>query len=283
MKSFYLKLLFLFGPILSVFSITSGKDSALLIFPQTRIFPVVFIDPLECQLSGSSTFLFRKDNDLSLYNQVNFGLIKPVIARHTEKISWEINFGAGTFTQFDLLKKASGSFLAGLLNNDYKISADFSLQIDNNIFRIRTFHLSSHLGDDYMLRHNDTIPNDKSNNYEQVDLTYLHAKANDYWYLGAGEIYTVYSFRKRFSLFCGGLWTFGKLERINFFGTFNLKFLQENSFAPDFRDAYGINLMRNHERYMRIWVEFYSGHLPYSTLKYGRISWMGAGMSILVF
>jgi len=283
MKLFFLLVLLAPKVTFTAYSSSGYRDSSICFFPHSRIFASVFLDPLECQVSGSSTFLFRKGIDRSLYNIVNFGFTKPLLAKHSENQSWEINFGAATFTQFNLLKKSNGDYLAGLLNNDYKLSADFSLQKKNSVFRIRLFHVSSHLGDDYMLRHNDTIPNDKSNNYEQVDLTYLHKKENNYWYAGMGEIYTIYSFRKRFSVFCGGLWTYGNSDKINFFGTFNLKLLQENNFSPDFRDAYGVNLMRNHESIMRIWIEFYSGHLPYSTLKYGRISWMGAGMSFNLY
>ena len=280
MKLFFIKLLLLLSLSYSAFASSGNRDSTFYFFPHSRIFPSVFLDPLECQISGASNFLSRKGNNLSLYNLVNFGFTTPVIAKHSEAFSWEINFGAATFTQFDLLKKSNGSYLAGLLNNDYKLTADFSLQKNRNVFRLRLFHISSHLGDDYMLRHNDTIPNDKSDNYEQADFTFLRLNGKDYWYAGAGEIYTPYSFRKRFSVFGGGLWNFGKSEKINFFGSFNLKLLQENNFSPDFRDAYGINIMRNKEPLLRIWIEFYSGHLPYSTLKYGRISWIGAGMSI---
>lgn len=221
-----------------------------------------------------------KNYNASLYNLVEFGFTKPVFAKHTENHSWEINFGAATFTQFDLIRRIDGSFLAGLMNNDYKVSIDLSLQKKDNVFRFRIFHLSSHLGDDYMARHNDTIVNNKSDNYEQADFTFLHKTGPNYWYAGAGEIYTIYSFRKRFSLFGGGMWTFGKSEKVNFFGTFSLKLLQENNFYPDFRDAYGINFCRNKQSFLKIWIEFYSGHLPYSTINYGKISWVGAGMTI---
>jgi hypothetical protein len=182
---------------------------------------------MDCQTSGGSNFLFRKGNDLSLYSMVNLGFTKPVIAKHGEPLSWELNLGAAAFTQFDLIKKPNSSYLAGLLNNDYEISADFSLQKNNNVFRFRLFHLSSHLGDDYILRHNDTIPNNKSDNYEQADLTWLRLIGDNYWYAGAGEIYTPYVFRKRFSMNGGGLLNFGKSEHINFFTSANIKFLEE--------------------------------------------------------
>jgi hypothetical protein len=280
----YIILIFLLLEIeISAVAKSENKDSSLLFFPHTHIFPSIFLDPLECQINGGSNFLFRKGSDVSLYSLVNFGFIKPVIARHNESGSWELNFGAATFTQFDLIRRTNGSYLAGLLNNDYKISADFSLQKNNSVFRFRLFHISSHLGDDYMLRHNDTIPNNKSDNYEQADLTYLRLKGDNYWYIGAGEIYTRYAFRKRFSLQGGGLLNVGKSEHINFFTSVNIKLLAEYSFVPDMRTALGININRKGEPIMRIWLEYYSGQLPYSTLNYGRVNWIGMAMCINLY
>ncbi|MHC1703841.1 MAG: DUF1207 domain-containing protein [Tenuifilaceae bacterium] len=258
-------------------------DSSIVFLPKTRIFPVIFNDPLECQINGGTYLLNRKGSDLSLYNQVNIGFTKPIVAKHLKSISWEINFGAATFTQFDLIKKETGTYLAGLLNNDYKISLDFSIQKTNNLLRFNAFHVSSHLGDDYMLRHNDSLPNDKSVNYEQLDLTYLRLKGENYWYAGLGEIYTKYVFRERFSLHGGGYIRFGNPKPLNLFASINLKVFAENSFNPDIRSAFGLSINRKSEPLIRIWLEYYSGQLPYSTLDYGRVNWIGLAMWINVF
>jgi hypothetical protein len=256
-------------------SIGVKRDSSIVYFPQNRLFPVVFLDPLECQTNGGSYFLFRKENDLSLYSVVNLGFTKPVIAKKGESLSWEMNIGAATFTQFDLIYKDNSTYLAGLLNNDYKISADLSIQKSNDLLRIRVFHVSSHLGDDYMLRHNDSVPNDKSVNYEQVDLTWLRQKGSDYLYAGIGEIYTRYAFRKRFSLQGGGLLNFSSSKPVNLFTSVNIKLFAENDFRPDIRSAFGVAFNRKSEPLFRIWLEYYSGRLPYSTLEYGRVNWLG--------
>lgn len=249
-------------------------------FPETRLFPSLFLDPLECQVIGGSYFLFRKRSDLSLYSVVNLGFTKPVLAKHSDSVSWELSFGAASFTQFDLIRKENGSYLAGLLNNDYKINCDLSIQKNNNIMRLRLFHLSSHLGDDYILRNNDTILNDKSVNYEQADLTYLRLKGTNYWYAGLGEIYTKNAFRKRLSLSGGGLLNFGKSNPVKLFTSLNLKLFAENNFVPDIRTSFGISFNHKAESLIRIWVEYYSGQLPYSTLDFGRVNWLGAGMWI---
>ena len=258
------------------------KDSTISFLPKQKIFPVIFLDPLECQVSGGSYFLSRSESNLSLYSNVCLGLNKPILKVNGKKFTSEAAFGAATFTQFDLVKKDNGSYLAGLLNNDYKVSLEYSIKSKQNLFKIRVFHVSSHLGDDYMLRHNDTIPNDKSVNYEQGDITYLKLYHKSYWYLSVGEIYTKYLFRKRFSCFTGYLLEFKDYRTFSFFTALNVKFFAENNFQPDCRASIGINCKRENEPIVRIWFEYYNGHLPYSTLDYGRVNWFGFAMWINV-
>ena len=261
-------------------TIYGQRDSTLIFFPENRLFPALFLDPLECQIMGGSYFLAQNSRDLSLYSTVNLGFNKPVISKHGEDISSELNFGAAAFSQFDLIKVDDGSYLAGFMNTDFKISADYTIQKNNNLIRLRTFHISSHLGDDYMNRHLDTLINDKSVNYEQVDLTYLRSTANSFFYAGTGYIYTKNVFRERLSFQGGGVLSLGKPGPISYFTGLDLKLLAENSFYPDIRTAFGVSFNRKSESLIRVWVEYYSGQLPYSTIDYGRVNWFGIGMRI---
>jgi hypothetical protein len=280
MRKLYLALFFLLFITDSSEAFSDKADSAFTVFPESRIYPVIYLDPLECQIMGGSYFLFQENNDLSLYSTVNLGFSIPVFAGKGEKIAWELNFGTAIFSQFDLIKKDDGTHLAGLINNDFKLSGDFTVSRNSNRLRLRTFHLSSHLGDDYMLRHPDTLTNDKSGNYEQADLTYLRLYGNNYWYAGAGYIYTIHVFRERFSIQAGGLLNFREEKALSCFTGIDIKFLEENSFSPDLRAALGINLKRRSEPLVRIWAEYYSGRLPYSTIDYGRVKWIGMAMAL---
>ncbi len=261
-------------------ALSSKRDSSVLFFSGNRLYPIVFLDPLECQVNGGSYFLFREGSNGSLYSHTNFGITRPVITKYGDLFSWEMNFGAGTFTQFDLIRKDDGSYLAGLLNNDYKLSTDLNIQRKNHNIHLRIFHLSSHLGDDYIIRNNDSLLNDKSMNYEQIDLTYLRLRGENYWYAGIGEIYTKHVFRKRLSFQGGGLVVFGIPKTVNPFLSVNLKMFAENDFIPDVRTATGVNVMHRTQPIMRLWFEYYSGELPYGTLHYGRVSWIGLAMAV---
>jgi hypothetical protein len=264
----------------SISAIPDKQDSTLTWLSGKRIFPVIFLDPLECQTGGGSYFLSQEEKNLSLYSTVNLGFTKPIISHTGKSVSWELNFGTAIFTQFDLIKREDGSYLAGLINNDYKISLDYSLKKNKNIFKLRIFHLSSHLGDDYIARNPDSTVNDKSENYEQIDLTLLRFFGTNYLYAGVGEIYTPYVFRERFSMQAGGLLNFGSSKPVSFFTSANIKLLAENDFIPDVRTALGINFNRKSESIFRIWLEYYNGQLPYSTIDYGRVNWLGMALAI---
>jgi len=258
------------------------KDSSLVILPESRIYPVVFLDPLECQIMGGSYFLFSPDNKTSLYSTVNLGFSKPILAGRGRRFSWELNFGTAIFSQFDLMKKDDGTYLAGLINNDFKLSGDLAIRSENNLLRLRTFHISSHLGDDYLQRHGDTLTNDKSVNYEQVDLTYMRMRGNNYLYAGAGYIYTIYVYRERFSFQAGGLMNFRETRPVSLFTGLDMKVLEENDFYPDIRTAFGVRFNRRSSPLVRIWAEYYTGRLPYSTIDYGRINWLGLAMALIL-
>ena len=262
---------------------SSEQGTPVVFFPGQRLFPSVFLDPLECQAAGGSYFLFRKDENLSLYSNVSLGFLKPVLAGIKGKTSWEFAFGTSVFTQFDLQMKDGGTYLAGLLNSDYKLTADFSLKKKNSIIRFRLFHISSHLGDDYMLRTNDTLPNDKSVNYEQADLTWMLVKGESYIYAGFGEIYTINVFRKRFSVQAGYLLERKTEKTVSLFTSSNIRLLAENNFYPDIRLAAGISFNRKGESLARIWAEYYYGRLPYGTIDYGRLNWAGLALSMDLF
>ena len=280
MRKLYLALIYLLIITDSSEAFSDKGDSAFRVFPERRIYPVIYLDPLECQIMGGSYFLFQENKDLSLFSTVNLGFSLPVFAGKGEKIAWEVNFGTAIFSQFDLVKKDDGTHLAGLMNNDFKLSGDFTIRKNRSHLRLRTFHLSSHLGDDYLLRHSDTLTNDKSLNYEQADLTYLRLNGNNYWYAGAGYIYTIHVYRERFSIQAGGILNFREEKTLGCFTGLDMKLLEENSYNPDIKAAFGINLKRRNEPLVRIWAEYYSGRLPYSTIDYGRVNWIGMAMAL---
>ncbi len=56
--------------------------------------------------------------------------------------------------------------------------------------RLQVFHISSHFGDDYMLRNEYFEQNNKTVNYEQIDVIYLYRNIGSNYYFGMGEVST---------------------------------------------------------------------------------------------
>jgi len=258
------------------------SDSSFVWFPEKRVWPIMTLDPLECQPMGGSYFLFRHGNKPSLYSTVNLGFTKPVFVSQGKKLQWEGNFGVAVFSQFDLIKKEDGTYLAGLMNTDFKISGDLVVRKNNNMIRLRIFHLSSHIGDDYYARHSDTIINDKSANYEQIDFTYIRSFDKNYFYTGIGWIYTIHIFRERLSFQAGGMLNLRKKKPVSYFIGTDIKILEENGFIPDARVAAGTSFNRKSKPILRLWAEYYTGHLPYSTIDYDMVHWTGLAMAFSI-
>jgi Protein of unknown function (DUF1207) len=249
---------------------------------EEKLFPAIFLDPFECQLMGG-LYTFSGNDSLrnDIYSMVNIGISKPIFTHFFNDITYEFALEFASYTQFEIDRIDSKTSLGGLLNNDYRIGFAISTLVNSNYMRIRFFHISSHLGDDYIIRNNIDIPNDRSQNYEQLDLTFLRKHKESFAYLGLGYIVSKYVYRKRFSSQIGGMYTSNKANSmLNQFIAMDLRILQEENFEPSLRTSIGIDYVKNQFTSLKLWIEYNNGFIPYSTLDFGRISWFGLGMSL---
>jgi hypothetical protein len=67
---------------------------------------------------------------------------------------------------------------------------------------------------------------------------------------------------------------------VAFFSSVDCKSTAENDFVPDVRTLAGVSVTRKSIPLIRLWAEFYSGELPYSTIDYGRVTWVGLGIFV---
>lgn len=270
--------------VLPLANATGGSsDPEAHLFPGKRLFPVIFTDLHECQMMGGSYVISGKNHKPDLYSVVNLGFNLPVLAFNSKGSEWEFSFGTANFSQFDLVRKNDGTMLAGLMNSDFMLSGALSVKRGNNIMRLRLFHNSSHAGDDFVLRHDGEFLNDKSANYEQADITYLRNAGRGYFYLGAGYIYTIWAYRKRGSFQAGLMQEFGQGKTINYFMSGDLHLNGENDFNPELRLTGGLLIKRDNRPLLRICAEYYTGFVPYGTIDYGKIHWLGASMAFPLF
>ena len=189
-----------------------------------------------------------------------------------------------SYTQFEIDRIDSRTSLGGLMNNDFRIGFAAATSQNSNYIRLRFFHISSHLGDDYIIRNEIDRPNDRSQNYEQLDLTFLRKINLSFLYAGAGYIISKYVYRERFTAQIGGLYVTSKTGRkLHNFIAVDIRILEEENYNPSIRSALGINYENDKNSDLKFWIEYYNGFLPYSTINAGRISWFGLGMQISLF
>ena len=284
----YLKIILLILHI-TIFAFTAKsqeikQSSGIRYFSGEKVFPVIFLDPLESQVSGGAYYI-TEDNyqleELIMLNHVNLGFNRPVFTWKTEKYDYEICLETTAFSLFQISRsELDNKLLGGLMNIDFKVGASYGFSSEVNSFRIRYFHVSSHFGDDYIFRNSITLPNDRSGNYEQIDFTWLRAFNTSYVYAGAGGIISKYVYRERLSFWSGAYLTqvTGR-ERLSLFESLNIRLIQEYSYNPDIRIVIGLNIMTSSKPAIRLWIEYYNGYLPYGVF-HNKTSWFGLGASM---
>jgi hypothetical protein len=250
-------------------------------FPNESNFPLLEYELLETK-PYLGIFLIKSDSTRpeGVYIPVNIGFRKPVFSMRLGDVELNGIGGVASYTQFNIERYDENTFRGGLLNIDYKVNGILSASKGRHNLRLQIFHISSHLGDDYIIRNQYFEYNDKSVNYEQIDLTYLYSFERLDLYFGIGEVYSRNAFRDRFmfqSGFQGGIPISNTLYLS--FGS-DIKIYEENDFAPDIHYGLGVTFRKEKQPQFNMMVDGFFGRLPYSTLDWGNVRWIGVSSSI---
>lgn len=242
----------------------------------------LYLDPTEIQMFGSITGLV--DQDLSEYQYIPFGFggAQSIVSKQLEENkAWEIVGELGAFTQFEW-KTVNNEQQRNLLNTDYRITFAYARKVSAKAtYRFRFFHVSSHLGDDYIIRTGTRKFTTNKVNYEQLEFTYFrNFRKNARWYAGFGSVVRPNSSRLPFSYHLGAHqdfrkgdkkwgWTLGTL----------IKGFQETDFNPNLKIGFGPSYFATSKAVpLRLVLEYYNGHLPYSQFEENEIEWLGLGL-----
>jgi len=158
-------------------------DVAVVPLPDTQLFQPLLADP-----KANRFFVSVLDIDSTTLNTtiaaVGFGEHFGIVRQQTEQGNgWQVDVAGAVFAQFDLEADSSD-----LINADYVIGVPVSGRVDKWSGRVRIYHQSSHLGDEYLLRVHP----------ERVNLSYESI-----------EILLAYDFHK-FRLYGGGEYLFSR-------------------------------------------------------------------------
>jgi hypothetical protein len=253
-----------------------GQSDSLQWFPKKGVFPFLEYDLLEVK-PYVGVFILNADSVDSdgAYIPVNIGFRKSFMQWEMLSMTFDLALGLASYTQFEIVRVEDNKLRGGLMNTDFKVSGFFSAAKGKHSFRLQLFHISSHLGDDYILRNQDFELNDKSVNYEQLDITYLYGFENAAIYLGMGAVVSPNTFRKRFMAEIGYQANLPLSPKLDIILGADIKLYDENEFIPDIHSGVGISINKQAQPQLSFLLDAYYGSLPYSTLDFGQVYWFG--------
>ncbi len=173
--------------------------------PKQNLWITQALDPIASQSFGRFDAVWESSTpaDYAL-SSFAFGFQKSFVAwNFSEDIGFDIGIEGGVFTQFEWTKR-TGELERYILSTDYLVGLPLVLRVKSWRIRLRLYHLSSHMGEDYIFNNRITEKEKTNNLYEQVDATVLYLYKNFSFYLGAGAVFRAIRHRKPL-VFTGGV------------------------------------------------------------------------------
>lgn len=155
------------------------RASGPITFPAGEIFRPLLADPHEPRFSArwlrsSSSF---RDTDVGAVGfGERFGLVRWPDASPGDGV--QVGLAGGVFAQFDLESASSD-----LMNADYVIGLPVTARRGALSARVRIYHQSSHLGDEFLLREH---PQRENLSFESIELLFA-GRTGDFRVYGGGE------------------------------------------------------------------------------------------------
>lgn len=190
----------------------------------------------------------------------------------------QVSLAAGIFAQFDL---AAESF--DLINADYVIAAPVSFRRGGFSSRLRLYHQSSHLGDEFLLRES---PERINLAFESLELILSQAVGPLRVYGGAEHLFN----REPDDLeaivaHAGGEVRTPAGRNAGLLGALDMKATQEQDWKPALSARAGVEVRWSRDsghpgRTLRILGEFYDGPSPYGQFYREQLRYWGLGLHV---
>ncbi len=245
-------------------------------FPTGDIFWPLLADPKQPEFAVSARRYQVEEQYFTtaavVYGET-FGLYRRAGERPEDGL--QISLAGGLFAQFDL-----GTPSFDLVNADYTIGIPITYRNGAHSTRLRLYHQSSHLGDEFLLRVN---PERVNLSFEALELIYSHDFQRLRLY-GGGE-YMVHrdpGDLEPLSLHGGSeyrgrnvLWNRGR-----WLAAVDIKSWEQHDWTPDISIAIGpeFGSPQPGRRRMRVMLEGYRGYNPHGQFYESRIYYAGLGV-----
>jgi hypothetical protein len=253
-------------------------------FPQDQIFCPTVADPKEARSFVSllrGTFRSLDDPSgkgtsiVSVGLGDSFGLVRWGGPAANEGV--QLDIVGSIFAQFDL-----GAPSNDLINADYLIGVPLTFRRSGFSTRVRLYHQSSHLGDEYLLRSEDIERQNLS--FESVEFIASQEVAFFRVYAGGERIFRREPGTLPSSLFHGGVeLRSGRAGPSQFVAGVDLKTTSLHDWSPAISGRVGLELARrgagdHPARLVTLMLEIYEGPSPYGQFFQDDISYVGVGL-----
>ena len=253
-------------------------------FPQDQIFCPIFADPKEARsfvslLRGTFRSLDDPSGKGTTIASVGLGDSFGLIAWRGPSLNdgVQLDVFGSIFAQFDL-----GAPSNDLINADYLIGLPLTFRRSGFSTRLRLYHQSSHLGDEYLLR-SDEI--DRENlSFESVELLVSQEVGPLRVYIGGERIFRREPDTLPSELFHGGAeLRSGRAGPFQLVGGMDVKTTDLHDWSPALSGRVGLEMARSGPeghpaRLVTLMVEFYQGPSPYGQFFQDDISYVGVGL-----
>lgn len=244
-------------------------------FPKTLLFDPLLADPRWPSFAGVLQRHYR-GNSKVLWS-ANFGESFPLVGSE-EKGKWQFGFQAGVFTLYDMTTESND-----MVNADFLVGLPFTWRRGPWSYMARVFHISSHLGDEFVLTNKNV---DRLNlSYEALDAKVSRDLPHGFrLYAGGGSMFRKYPPDLK-PLFCQAG---GEYEGPNFargilrpVAAADFQKHQQNGWGPTGASLRGGVQMQHRDqrtRRLQFLLEYYRGHDPNGQFFSQTIESLGAGL-----
>jgi hypothetical protein len=254
------------------------------LFPQDQIFCSVLSDPKEARsfvtfLRGTFPSLDDPSGEGTNIASVglgdSFGLVRWGGPSPGEGI--QLDVVGSIFAQFDL-----GALSNDLINADYIIGVPLTFRRRGFSTRVRLYHQSSHLGDEYLLRAEDIERENLS--FESLEFLLSQEMGPLRVYAGGERIFRREPGTLAAKLFHGGVeLRTGRAGPVQLVGGLDLKTTERHDWSPAMSGRVGLEVARSGPgghpaRLISLLLEFYEGPSPYGQFFQDDISYVGVGL-----
>ena len=264
---------------------SNSQDDVLTPLPATQLFEPLRADPKEPRFFVS-VLKVNSDIQNSTIAAVGFGENFGIV-RHgsNPKKGWQLGLSAAVFAQFDLESESSD-----LMNADYVIGVPVTWRHNDWSGRVRVYHQSSHLGDEFLLR---VQPERVNLSYESIEVLVAHDFGGIRAY-GGGE----YLFHREPSDLAEGLvhigldwrnretaFSFSHLGAARWVAGLDVKHWQQDDWAIQVSAKAGLEFApisntNNSKRRWSVLMELYDGPSPYGQFYQDDLRYWGVSIQL---